>query len=112
MLYSVISSGYINAATKQVVATGTGGGQTGGGAPGAVLHGLFLISDGTNTCSCVLYHGSAATGGNELASLAIAASTKAPQSIIFNNPIACPDGLYLTTSGTGVNAIVYYSLGS
>ncbi len=104
--YSVVSSGFIGATTGKVVYAG------GAANGGPVSHGLFAISDGTNTCVVTLYHGGAATAGNEIAKLSIAASITAPQNIIFNNPIVCPDGLFIVVTGTGANAITYYSLGA
>ena len=104
--YSVISSGFISATAGASVYSG------GAGFGGPVCHGLFAISDGTNTCVVTLYHGSAATSGNEIAKLSIPASTTPPQSIIFNNPIPCPDGLFIVVTGTGAKGIVYYSAGS
>ena len=102
--YSVKSSGFITT-DKQLVAGG-------GSGPGGVLHGIELISDGTHTCNVVIYHGTAATTGNELAGLVVAASTTQPASIVYNNPITAPDGLFVHPTGTGVTCIVYYSVGS
>lgn len=104
--YSVISSGLIAATAGANVYSG---GPVGGG---PVCHGLFAISDATNTCVVTLYHGTAVISGNELAKLSIPASTAPPQFIIFNNPIACPDGLFIVVTGTGAKGMVYYSAGS
>jgi hypothetical protein len=102
--YSVIASGYL--AVDKILVAG------GGAGPGGVLHGVELISNGTNTCNVIVYHGTSAISGNEVAGLVIAATTAAPTNIIFNNPIACPDGIFVHPTGTGVNCIIYYSLGA
>lgn len=102
--FSVVSSGFITS-DKQLVAGG-------GSGPGGMLHGVELISNGTNACQVVVYHGTAATAGNELTGLVVAANTKAPASIIYTDPIAVPDGIFVHPTGTGVTCIVYYSLGA
>lgn len=81
-------------------------------AVGGYLHGVLLISDGTNTASIVIYDTPVAnTGALVLAKLSIPATTVAPQYITFNNPISGNKGIYADVTGTGANYIVYYSQG-
>lgn len=104
--YSVVSTGLLAATAGKTVVAG------GGNGPGGVCHGVFGISDGTNTCVITVYHGTAATSGNEVIKISIPATTVPPQSIIFNNPVACPDGIFIVITGTGAQGMVFYSLGA
>lgn len=101
--YSVKASGFIGvtAGVQQVAAI-----------VGPVLHGVYIISNGTNASTITVYHGTAATAGNELVQLSIPATTVPPQTVIFHNPIACPDGIFVVTTGVGSNSIIYYSVGA
>ncbi len=81
-------------------------------AVGGYLHAITLISDATNTASIVIYDSPVAnTGALILAKLSIPATTTAPQTITFNNPVSANKGIYADVSGTGANYIVYYSQG-
>lgn len=98
MRYQVQSSG-LKSADAAIAATG------------ARLHGVYVISDATNVASVVVYDNASAASGTALAKLSIAASTTAPQYIVFNDPITASNGIYVDVSGTGANYIIYYSLG-
>ena len=79
---------------------------------GGYLHGVTLISDATNTASIVIYDSPVAnTGALVLAKLSIPATTTAPQTITFNNPVSANKGIFADVTGTGANFIVYYSQG-
>lgn len=106
----VTSSGYLTSTTQVV----TGSGATGASAttgPGGFLHGVTLLSDGSNACTAVIYNSSTNTSGQEVATLSVPASTATPYTITFNNPVSCPKGIRAVLAGTGVTAIVYYSQG-
>lgn len=79
---------------------------------GARYHGGYAISDATNTCVVTVYHGGAATAGNEIDKFSIAASTTAPQKSQLSTPVECPDGIFVVVTGTGAKANIMYSLGS
>lgn len=110
MNYSVNSSGLVGA-TAGAALVAPPSGAVGAVGPGGALHGVLAISDGTNTCVVTVYHGVAATAGNEVAKLSIPATTVAPQSLIFNNPIKCSDGIFYVITGTGAKGLFYYSIG-
>lgn len=79
---------------------------------GARYHGGYAISDATNTCVVTVYHGTAATSGNEIDSFSIPATTAAPQHNELNIPVECPDGIFVVVTGTGAKGNIRYSLGS
>lgn len=79
---------------------------------GARYHGGYAMSDGTNTCVVVVYHGVAATAGNEIDNFSIPASTLPPQKNELNVPIECPDGIFVVVTGTGAKGNIQYSLGA
>lgn len=102
-MYIVSSSGDIAATTgAQVVAARIG----------ARYHGGYAISDGTNTAVVTVYHGIAATVGNEIDRFSIGVTTPAPQKTSLDDPVECPDGIFIVVTGTGAKANVRYSLGS
>jgi hypothetical protein len=101
--YIVQSSGNIAATT---------GIQTVSKSIGARYHGGYAISDGTNTCVVTVYHGTAATSGNEIDSFSIPASTVPPQKNALNVPIECPDGIFVVVTGTGAKGNIMYSFGA
>ncbi len=105
-----MSQNYIVQATGDIAAT-TGVQQVAKLA-GARYHGGYAISDATNTCVVTVYHGTAATGGNEIDKFSIPATTTAPQKSSLNAPIECPDGIFVVVTGTGAKANLLYSLGS
>lgn len=78
---------------------------------GAYLHGVMLISDGTNTASITIYDNATAASGLVLAKISIAATTAAPTYVTFNNPVSANKGIFADVSGTGANYIVYFSQG-
>lgn len=98
-MYSAIISSGLKSADAAILAT-----------PG-LLHGVMVISDATNVASVVVYDNASAASGTALAKLSIPASTTAPQTIMFNVPIACHNGIYADVAGTGANYIVYFSSG-
>jgi hypothetical protein len=101
--YIVSSSGNIAATTGTQVVAKTAGGR---------YHGGYAISDGTNTCVVTVYHGTAATTGNEIDSFSIPASTVPPQKNPLNVPVECPDGIFVVVTGTGAKGNIMFSLGS
>lgn len=79
---------------------------------GVRYHGGFLLSNGTNAATMTVYHGIAATAGNEIASFSIPATTVPPQQLILNFPIQCPDGVFYVITGTGAVGNLHYSVGA
>lgn len=107
-----MTSDYNIKASGEIAATA--GSQVAGGSPtkpGTCYHGSYAKSDGTNTCVVTVYHGNAATAGTEIDYYSIPASTAAPQKNILNQPVSCPNGIFIVITGTGAKANVYYSLG-
>ncbi len=104
MKYNVKSSGYLVATTQVVSGTAP--------MPGGQLHSVTLLPDATNACSVVVYNSSTNTSGKEVAVLSIAALGIAPQTIVFNSPVDCPNGIRAVLAGSGGTVIVNYSLGS
>lgn len=78
---------------------------------GAYLHGVMLISDGTNTASLIIYDNATAASGLVLAKIAIPATTAGPTYVTFNNPVSANKGIFADVTGTGAAYIVYYSQG-
>ncbi len=105
-----MAQNYIVAATGDIAATT--GTQIVAVLAGARYHGGYAISDATNTCVVTVYHGKAATSGNEIDKYSIPATTTAPQKSALNTPIECPDGIFVVVTGTGAKANIMYSLGS
>ena len=79
---------------------------------GARYHGGYALSDATNTCVVTVYHGTAATAGNEIDRFSIPTTTTAPQKSILNTPVECPDGIFVVVTGTGAIGNLMYSLGA
>ncbi len=96
--YNVKSSGY-KTSDAAIAATG------------AKLHGIILLSDASNAASVVVYDNASAASGTKVGFMTVPASTTAPNSIIFNYPIMCSNGIYADVTGTGATYIILYSLG-
>lgn len=108
---NVTSSGYITSTTQIVIGKNDLGNNS--AAPSGYFHSVQLLPDGTNACSVVIYNSNAATAGQEVAVLSIAASTVAPMSFTMSShPICCEKGIRAVLSGTGGKVIVGFSLGS
>ena len=105
-----MAQNYIVQATGDIAATT--GVQSVAKLAGARYHGGYAISDATNTCVVTVYHGTAATAGNEIDKFSIPASTTAPQKSHLLTPIECPDGIYVVVTGTNAKGNIQYSLGA
>lgn len=79
---------------------------------GALVYSIMVGSDGSSTVVVTLYHGTAATSGNEIFSISLpAVANTAPQQIVFKNPVLCADGVYASVTGTGGGGKVSYDIG-
>lgn len=103
--YEVQSSGNIAVTVGAKVPTA---GQT-----GLRYHGVTAGTATTATAVVTVYHGIAATAGNEIDFIYLAAgatAVSATNKLPF--PINCPDGIFIVVTGTGAVANVHYSLGA
>jgi hypothetical protein len=103
--YNVQSSGNIAVTTGAKVPTA--------GQLGMRYHGMSVTTATTATAVVTVYHGIAATAGNEIDFITLpAAATAVSANRNLSYPVECPDGIYIVVTGTGAVANVLYSLGS
>ena len=104
--YNVKSSGNIAAtAGAQIPASSN--------QKGLRYHGMTVSTATTATAVVTLYHGIAATAGNEIDSISIPAGTSAVSAVSnLCFPVDCPNGLFIVVTGTGATANVRYSVGA
>lgn len=76
------------------------------------LHGVVLENDGTNASSIIVYDNASAASGTVLVKVLLpASSTTLSLPVLFNNPIAAQNGIYVDVTGTGAAYTVYFSPG-
>lgn len=73
------------------------------------LHGVTLISNGSDAATIVLHNNASAASGTVVAKLQSPASLIATTSIHFPEPVVCKEGIYANV--TTAAFIVYYSVG-
>ena len=61
---------------------------------------------GFDVCSSDLYDNTAGSG--KVVAKVFAKAGESTQHVIFENPVLCENGIYLSLSGTGAGAIVYF----
>ena len=73
--------------------------------------GLQVLTDGTNAATVTVYdsENSTISGRVELAKLIVAGADRHAE-VIFNVGVVANRGIRVEISGTGANAIVYYSI--
>jgi len=71
------------------------------------LGGVLVLTDGTNDATVKLYDNASAASGVVLWEAVVPATDRAFPNM-FPFPITFNNGLYLSISGTGAKAIVYY----
>ena len=71
-----------------------------------LLAGVALITDGTNPCDVVLHDNATAGSGLKVFEGGVAGSDRG-KLVLFDSPVVCENGLYLTLTGTGASCIVY-----
>lgn len=74
------------------------------------LHGLFVLTDGTNAATVVLYDNASAASGTELAKYVVPGASLSGY-VHFDCPVGASKGIYADVSGTGANYIVHYAIG-
>lgn len=90
------SSGLISTTAATVITTGK-----------AILSGITVITDNTNTATVTVYDNASAASGTVLAKVT-ATSTTGANSIAFVTPVMAENGLVISVTGTGSTGIVYY----
>lgn len=76
-------------------------------AQGSLLDGVLVITDGTNAATVIIYDNASAASGKKLFEAVVAGANNTGY---FDLPYAvkAEDGLYVSISGTGASAIVYF----
>lgn len=77
----------------------------------AALTALTLISDGTNTCSVIIYDNATTASGTVLAKALLVGAAEGTAHLHFDAPVQASHGLYADVTGTGAGYIVYFQQG-
>jgi hypothetical protein len=75
----------------------------------SILGGVLIMTDGTNDATIIIYDHATAASGTKIWESVITGSDNYGGGI-FPHPIRCANGIYVSISGTGASAIVFYSL--
>lgn len=78
--------------------------------PGKLM-GLQGLADNTNAATIIVYDSPDAASGVVLAKIVVDATTTYEDAHIPDGGIAANQGLYLSISGTGAEAVVWFQLG-
>ena len=70
------------------------------------INAVTLLADGTNAATAIVYDNTAGSG--KVVAKVFAKAGESTQHVIFENPVLCENGIYLSLTGTGAGAIVYF----
>lgn len=74
-----------------------------------LLAGFSIITDGANTATLILYD-NATTNSGTVIGKAIVLGANQNYNLAYNVPVKASNGIYMSLSGTGATAIVFYTI--
>jgi len=72
-----------------------------------LLAGVEIITNGANDATIILHDNASAASGTKLFEGGCVAADLS-KFVSFDHKVQCSDGIYITVTGTGASAIVYY----
>lgn len=72
------------------------------------LTSIMVGADGTNAATVILYDNASAASGTVVAKIIVDAGATA-ETMTFDSPVQCNNGLYLDIGGTGAEVVVHFS---